>query len=36
MAQGRIIEVGSHSELLAKSDGLYARLWALQNDQSLA
>ncbi|MGL4091162.1 type I secretion system permease/ATPase [Agrobacterium cavarae] len=31
MADGRISEVGSHSELLAKSDGIYSRLWALQN-----
>ncbi|TPN94154.1 type I secretion system permease/ATPase [Mesorhizobium sp. B1-1-5] len=34
MADGRIVEIGSHAELLAKSDGLYARLWALQNDQA--
>lgn len=31
MADGRISEVGTHSELLAKSDGIYSRLWALQN-----
>ncbi|TPI60971.1 type I secretion system permease/ATPase [Mesorhizobium sp. B3-1-3] len=34
MAEGRIVEIGSHTELLAKPDGLYARLWALQNDQA--
>ncbi len=31
MADGRISEVGTRSELLAKSDGIYSRLWALQN-----
>lgn len=28
--EGRIVEMGKHSELLAKSDGLYKRLWTLQ------
>ncbi|ACM35404.1 MULTISPECIES: type I secretion system permease/ATPase [Rhizobium/Agrobacterium group] len=32
MRDGKIAEVGSHSELLAKPEGIYARLWALQND----
>ncbi|MDQ0455628.1 type I secretion system permease/ATPase [Rhizobium paknamense] len=32
MADGRIAEVGSHAELLARPEGIYARLWALQND----
>ena len=30
MQDGRIVEVGSHDELLARKDGLYARLWNLQ------
>jgi subfamily B ATP-binding cassette protein HlyB/CyaB len=33
MAEGRIVEVGTHDELLTRPKGLYARLWALQNDQ---
>ena len=32
MSDGRIIEVGSHAELLAQPQGIYAKLWALQND----
>jgi len=31
VADGRIVEVGSHAELI-KTGGLYARLWAMQND----
>jgi subfamily B ATP-binding cassette protein HlyB/CyaB len=31
MRDGRIVEVGRHDELVARPDGLYARLWALQN-----
>ncbi len=34
MQRGEIVEVGSHEELLARKDGLYARLWALQTDQA--
>jgi ATP-binding cassette, subfamily B, bacterial HlyB/CyaB len=34
MVDGRIVEAGSHNELLAKPGGLYARLWALQNAQA--
>ncbi|BBU64170.1 peptidase C39 (plasmid) [Methylosinus sp. C49] len=35
MHEGRIIEVGTHDELLAKK-GVYAHLWALQNDLTRA
>jgi subfamily B ATP-binding cassette protein HlyB/CyaB len=30
--QGRIVEQGTHEELIARRGGLYAHLWALQND----
>lgn len=33
---GRIAEVGGHDELLGRPDGLYSRLWALQNDRGAA
>ncbi|GEN01869.1 hypothetical protein MRA01_64080 [Methylobacterium radiotolerans] len=36
MAEGRIVEVGSHEDLLRRQGGLYARLWALQTDQAMA
>jgi len=36
MTDGRIVESGSHEELVKRKDGLYARLWALQNDGGLA
>ncbi|OWV88978.1 type I secretion system permease/ATPase [Rhizobium sp. R693] len=36
IADGRIAEVGSHDELLGRPDGLYSRLWALQNDRGAA
>ena len=36
MHRGEIVEAGSHEELLARADGLYARLWALQSDQARA
>ena len=35
MTDGRIVEVGSHDELIARSNGLYARLWALQNERAM-
>jgi subfamily B ATP-binding cassette protein HlyB/CyaB len=34
MADGRIVEAGSHDALVAKQGGLYARLWALQTSQA--
>ncbi|MBB4292350.1 subfamily B ATP-binding cassette protein HlyB/CyaB [Rhizobium leguminosarum] len=36
MADGRIVEIGSHDDLLKRPGGLYARLWALQNDRGVA
>lgn len=30
MADGRIVEIGTHDELLGRPDGLYAELWAMQ------
>jgi subfamily B ATP-binding cassette protein HlyB/CyaB len=36
MAEGRIVEVGSHDDLLRRQGGLYARLWALQTNQAMA
>lgn len=36
MHDGRIVEVGSHDELLARKGGLYAHLWALQSDVATA
>lgn len=33
IADGRIVEQGSHDELLQLPGGLYARLWALQNER---
>ena len=32
--QGRIVEQGTHEELLGRKNGLYAHLWSLQSDQS--
>ncbi|WP_105381362.1 type I secretion system permease/ATPase [Neorhizobium alkalisoli] len=31
MSEGRIVEVGTHDELIQRADGLYAHLWQLQN-----
>lgn len=36
MVEGRIVEIGTHDELLAQPNGLYAHLWALQNDRTPA
>jgi subfamily B ATP-binding cassette protein HlyB/CyaB len=36
MRKGEIVEEGSHASLLARNDGLYARLWELQSDQARA
>jgi subfamily B ATP-binding cassette protein HlyB/CyaB len=36
MSEGRIVEMGTHAELLARPEGLFARLWALQNEQAAA
>jgi subfamily B ATP-binding cassette protein HlyB/CyaB len=32
--EGRIVEMGRHEELLQRRDGLYAHLWALQNEDA--
>ena len=34
LADGRIVEIGTHEQLLARKGGLYAYLWSLQNEQS--
>jgi subfamily B ATP-binding cassette protein HlyB/CyaB len=34
MHRGEIAEIGTHYELLAREGGIYARLWALQSDQT--
>jgi ATP-binding cassette, subfamily B, bacterial HlyB/CyaB len=31
MADGRIVEAGTHEELLKRPGGLYAHLWGLQS-----
>jgi subfamily B ATP-binding cassette protein HlyB/CyaB len=36
MLDGRIVEAGTHDELLARPNGLYARLWAMQTDGARA
>ncbi|OCC01483.1 peptidase C39 [Labrys sp. WJW] len=34
MADGRIVEIGTHDALVARKGGLYAHLWALQTSQA--
>lgn len=34
MVDGKIVEAGTHDELLAQPKGLYAHLWSLQNAQA--
>jgi subfamily B ATP-binding cassette protein HlyB/CyaB len=36
MVEGRIVEAGSHDDLLKHGKGLYARLWALQSERTAA
>jgi subfamily B ATP-binding cassette protein HlyB/CyaB len=36
MIDGRLVEAGSHAELLKNPQGLYARLWAMQNERAEA
>ena len=33
---GRLVEAGAHADLLRRANGLYARLWALQNEGAKA
>ncbi len=33
MADGRVVEAGPHEDLLKRQDGLYRKLWTLQNEQ---
>jgi len=36
LVKGEIVEIGSHSELLATPQGLYRRLWELQSQSARA
>ena len=36
MHEGRIVEIGTHDQLVKREKGLYAHLWALQTDQAQA
>jgi subfamily B ATP-binding cassette protein HlyB/CyaB len=34
MADGKVVEVGTHDDLIQRKGGLYARLWSLQTSQA--
>jgi ATP-binding cassette, subfamily B, bacterial HlyB/CyaB len=34
MADGRIVEVGTHDQLIRRAGGLYAYLWGLQSQSA--
>ena len=34
LQHGRLVEQGTHAELLARPDGVYARMWRLQSSQA--
>ena len=34
MVDGRLVEAGTHTELLKNPQGLYARLWAMQSERT--
>jgi ATP-binding cassette, subfamily B, bacterial HlyB/CyaB len=36
LANGKIVEAGSHADLLKRQDGLYAKLWSLQSHGAIA
>ena len=36
ISEGRVVEIGSHNELLALPNGLYARLWAIQSGHTVS
>ena len=36
ISEGRVVEIGSHDELLALPGGLYARLWAIQSGHTVS
>jgi subfamily B ATP-binding cassette protein HlyB/CyaB len=36
IAEGRVVEIGTHNELLALPGGLYARLWAIQSGHTVS